>query len=687
MWNKLGKIDWRTISLRIFIFTTLLYLIVLFSNIFFNNIFSFYFNANYLFVIAISAITFYFSQIINDIPENKREKSKLIKVFSYLFLGTLLLVNVNQFLRNEIIINYFFEVSCFSVMLGFLSFYAHQGKIEKETEQEERSEIKEEQKRYEEFPEKFFKINKIPVFRKIVLWMYKEGWNYSILLIIIIIFSIILKLWNISSIPYNIDEGIYYIIIKNLQNGLIFPALDSGIPYIRTFAFTYTSYFLNYIFNNILISIRSVSLLFGTLLIPLSYIFTKKLFNKTAGIICTLLITINPFFISYSIQGRHYIMSLFFYLLFFYLIFFNKKNNNLILFTIAIILGLNHEFIFLLTPILFYKFLEQKNKKFLYILILIATLFFIQYFIFTKMATYANITFNPKTKEAISINIFKQEIINDGIKRLFFLIQPMLLIIIFCTMQILKNIKKINKKQKMFFLQMFFELSFFSFILIRNQIRYRETALIILIIGISYCLSLILNQKNKFKKINLIILLLFLYLATPISINYPPTQKIEKPHNISNAELLIKNFNNKLGFLSISSNGVYSNYKETSKYSKKNQIVFTTDMYNTEPYIKIDYIINDYMKNYFCYKDNEKYISIYNNIEFIDLEFLKNLQNKTKKEILIILDSRYKTQLNSDTISYILDNFFLIGQTKKNEIGLIDNTDDNTIYFYSSNQE
>ena len=123
MWNKLKKNDWKKISLYISIITLLFYIIVLFCNIFFDNAISFYINIKYIFAISVISLIFYFSQIIKNILENKNEKSKLTLIFSYLFLLTLFVIVINQFFKNEIIINYLFEFFCFFVMFGFFTFF------------------------------------------------------------------------------------------------------------------------------------------------------------------------------------------------------------------------------------------------------------------------------------------------------------------------------------------------------------------------------------------------------------------------------------------------------------------------------------------------------------------------------------------------------------------------------------
>ncbi len=53
-------------------------------------------------------------------------------------------------------------------------------------------------------------------------------------------------------------------------------------------------------------SIRSFSIVFGVLTIPLSYFTAKSINNKNSGIIAALLFTFSPFFITYSVEARAY---------------------------------------------------------------------------------------------------------------------------------------------------------------------------------------------------------------------------------------------------------------------------------------------------------------------------------------------------------------------------------------------
>ena len=154
----------------------------------------------YLFYFIIAINTLFFALKIKRIPEKDRGDSKMIYYFSHFFLLTLVIVVINQFLKNAFVIEHLSYISAVSVALGFLTFYTYRNKVEKEIEDETVLKEKREKERFDEFGEKFPFWNRIPVLRRVVRWMYKEGWWYSVGLILILILFLGLRLYSMDYI-------------------------------------------------------------------------------------------------------------------------------------------------------------------------------------------------------------------------------------------------------------------------------------------------------------------------------------------------------------------------------------------------------------------------------------------------------------------------------------------------------
>ncbi|WP_244820771.1 glycosyltransferase family 39 protein [Dyadobacter pollutisoli] len=78
-------------------------------------------------------------------------------------------------------------------------------------------------------------------------------------------------------------------------------------------------------------SARSLSVIFSVLIIGLTYLFGKRFFNVTTGLIAAAIVAIEPFFIAYSHQARNYSLTFFLTLLATYLflqIIENKSDNK-----------------------------------------------------------------------------------------------------------------------------------------------------------------------------------------------------------------------------------------------------------------------------------------------------------------------------------------------------------------------
>src|SRR5450759_1637850 len=92
-----------------------------------------------------------------------------------------------------------------AVALGAISFYLNQDMLG-EIKEEEGQEGIDENKRKREFAGRYPKINRVWGIRWVVRWMYKEGWWYSGMLVLILVLALSLRSYHLGEF-YTIDEG------------------------------------------------------------------------------------------------------------------------------------------------------------------------------------------------------------------------------------------------------------------------------------------------------------------------------------------------------------------------------------------------------------------------------------------------------------------------------------------------
>ena len=135
-----------------------------------------------------------------------------------------------------------------------------------------------------------------------------------------------LRFNNLGDRSFWIDEAITtYAAIGLLEHGT--PVLPSGIVYNRALLNTYLIALSFKIFGVSEFSARIVSVIFGTLTIPLVYLLGKEL-GKRTGLIATLIITFSVFDIVWAREARMYAQFQFFYLLTAYLFYIGLKRND-----------------------------------------------------------------------------------------------------------------------------------------------------------------------------------------------------------------------------------------------------------------------------------------------------------------------------------------------------------------------
>lgn len=235
---------------------------------------------------------------------HKKTKSALNSFFKYGFLILIIVQVINVYV--PISINLF----ALTIFFGIVTLFDNR-RIIKEYEREEHQDILDEDKRKKEFADKFPGINKIPIVRTIIKWMYKEGWGYSTLLIFFILIGAILRITNLDYFSIYHDETFYTSSTKtyietggtNLWNYVT--NAPSGRPYnplITIFLGTFTKLFGYNTFN-----LRLPEAIFGTLAIFVIYYVTKKIIaNKKIAIIASVFLCFNEILIYLSRFIRQY---------------------------------------------------------------------------------------------------------------------------------------------------------------------------------------------------------------------------------------------------------------------------------------------------------------------------------------------------------------------------------------------
>ncbi|MFH0818679.1 MAG: glycosyltransferase family 39 protein [Patescibacteria group bacterium] len=213
-----------------------------------------------------------------------------------------------------------------TIFIGLLKFYLNKEDIAQDIENEDLIETDKliEQKKITEFSVKFPKINKIPLLKNVIKWVYKEGIWYIIGLITIIISGIALRLNNIKKLSIWYDEGLSISVAQNIVNGLGH-VLINGDAYNRAFLYhSYLSFF--YQFNDEFWVGIIANIPFYILTSIFLYLFGKELLNKKAGLLAIFLFAFSWVGIAMAREIRFYEMFICLFLIGNFFLFKGLKN-------------------------------------------------------------------------------------------------------------------------------------------------------------------------------------------------------------------------------------------------------------------------------------------------------------------------------------------------------------------------
>ena len=506
------------------------------------------------------------TNVLNFIIEKRWE------IISYLFLLLLLIITLGNFTYLEKFIDlswvkkYQAVLTILTIVCGGLIFWHNRERIEKETEEEQNKEELSEQKRKEEFSNKFPKINKVPVLRNLAKWMYKEGWGYSlglIILILLMLFTYIPKLgyqylWSDEFFSFHASEMI-------LEHGKPIYQ-ESGLNYTRAPIYhNLNAKFMGFFGVNEFGS-RIINIFFNFFFIFLIY-FSLNKYNKKIAIFSILLFLTTNFTLGIARETRMYSMFAFLFFLsaicFYNFILNNKKLKHkflifktrfdfnyywLILFIISFYISYETQtlsLIFILSiPIIFFiLFLKYQNKK-KYILLFFTSAFFVLIGIYYKTGTLNLHTalIEQQTLPWVNIDNYNNSYYIDLIKNNFpfyYLTLP-LTIIIFLT-----------KKSKYFdFLFIIFVVGLYF---LSKQYTQQERYIYFLFPLCAILSSIVVFETKKvFKNLHLkriFILIIILLLASQINLFITETRELASYEKNSIFKHKKLNFNEAINYL------------------------------------------------------------------------------------------------------------------------------------------
>jgi 4-amino-4-deoxy-L-arabinose transferase-like glycosyltransferase len=249
--------------------------------------------------------------------EGNKTRELILEFLSPLFLMSLLIMTISNlsFLSKfdlTLIKNLNPILILISVFAGYITFYSKKGKLS-DVETELSEELLSEGKRKHHFSIKFPSISKIPVLNHVAKWIYKEGYFYSISLILVTSLFLIFGLNHLGQFM-SVDEPKW----ADVRVPQLFKALeehDWEATYINdkpgilpAFLSGAVNLFLDYeiyksnplMYEKYLFFWRLPILLFNFLMLFVIYHFVKKLLKKDHALLITSLIALNPILIGIS---------------------------------------------------------------------------------------------------------------------------------------------------------------------------------------------------------------------------------------------------------------------------------------------------------------------------------------------------------------------------------------------------
>jgi len=268
------------------------------------------------------------NSIIKKIRGVRVSKGKLLRIVSWLFLFCLVILTLSQFdlfkkIGFRLDENGNITLIILAIILGFITFYVNRKKIGAEIDKEQDEEVLAEQKRSGEFSEKFPGINRIPILRGLVRWLYKEGWWSSICVLVVLVFASSLIYPNLGGADLYHDESWHINVIDSLIRGDGFYLRnyitdEPTTSYDHGYLTNLGSYFFYSLFPGSIFWIRFFVATISLLNLLLIYLIFKSYVPKLISLLISFFTSYNIIFLYMARFLRPYPLFLTFYLLVFY---------------------------------------------------------------------------------------------------------------------------------------------------------------------------------------------------------------------------------------------------------------------------------------------------------------------------------------------------------------------------------
>ena len=486
---------------------------------------------------------------------------------------------------------------------------------------------------------------------------------YIILTIIILIFGLFLRLYQLSSPSLWMDEG-YSLnaAFAILARGV--PILDSGYPYWGAFPYTYLLAGIIKIFGLNLFFLRLPGVLVGSLFILVFYYIVKKLFNRFTGILSAIFVGFSFWQIAWSRQIRMYIfVELFVWLsIYFFWKLITKKNNQKLLWSLLFLLVATvfHPVALLLLPVYFFfwfKYFPSQHRK-IGLLLLIASPIFLEVLHYI----FPNNIFSP-------LNLIKNNLV-------FHFYLPSFLEFfahswpIFSLLTIVGSIwLYINQKSKQAlpFLLIIFLLPFIIFSFFFKSLIFRYLFVftpVLFIIPAVFIVEIYQQTKSPTKKIIFFLAVLLPLFLTKELILIPQSffALESSPESSTKSYLSYTPQPDFAAAYQIISSKIKPETVIVSAYPQFNKIYLNQPGY----WLAFDYLGGQNPSRYILADQHE----IYANSPVINnLEELKKISSE--KEIYVLYDQMARDRLDPDLINYIETNFKLVFQKSTNRYSII----------------
>jgi 4-amino-4-deoxy-L-arabinose transferase-like glycosyltransferase len=135
---------------------------------------------------------------------------------------------------------------------------------------------------------------------------------YTILLLGLVIVAFLLRIYNVGYLTLWVDEYVHVDTARHFPEHSLFTGDNNGILLTMFIVPFFKLFGVNEFWA------RFPSVVFGTLLVPLIYLFVKRYFNRNTALLSAALVTFSTYLAFWSRISRNYAIFAFFFLLFLY---------------------------------------------------------------------------------------------------------------------------------------------------------------------------------------------------------------------------------------------------------------------------------------------------------------------------------------------------------------------------------